>query len=117
MGSRPAKATPRPVTPPEPETKGTTTLDEHIDAPSVTAPGDGPADTADPTEVATSVTPDKAAAARDGHLTVNAVVPVDAPAVPADDREHRIEEYDATKPDGTTVRVRHDLDTGATELI
>ena len=110
-----------------------TRLDEHVDAPSTTAPGDGPADTTDPTERASTVEPDKAAAAQAGHLTVNAVVPIDtekqlagvaiskAAAAEADgDRDgngHRIEEYPATRPDGTEVRVRHNLDTGETELI
>lgn len=91
----------------------TTTLDSHIDAPSVTAPGDGPADTTDPTERATSVSPDKAAAAADGHLTVNAVVPVPEPAeLGGDKAEDRIEKYKATRPDGTVVTVTHNLDTG-----
>lgn len=29
----------------------------------------------------------------------------------------RIEEYDARKPDGTTVRVRHNIETGKTEIV
>ncbi|WP_045746394.1 hypothetical protein [Actinoplanes rectilineatus] len=106
-----------------------TRLDEHTDAPSTTAPGDGPADTTDPTERASTVEPDKTTAAAAGHLTVNAAVPVDpdrqlagvaiskATGGEDDDREDRIEEYDATRPDGSTVRVRHNLETGDTELV
>lgn len=30
--------------------------------------------------------------------------------------EHRIEEYEATKPDGTTVTVIHNIDTGETRV-
>jgi hypothetical protein len=93
-----------------------TRLDEQVDAPSTTAPGDGPADTTDPDEVAVSVNPDKATAAREGHLTVNAVVPVERPAEERDDSEDRYEEYDATRPDGTRVRVRRNLETGESEL-
>ena len=108
-----------------------TRLDEHIDAPSTTAPGDGPADTTDPTERASTVEPDKAAAARAGHLTVNAVVPIDtekqlagvaiskamADEGDGESNGNRIEEYPATRPDGTQVRVRHNLDTGETEIV
>lgn len=109
----------------------TTTLDEHTDAPSVTAPGDGPADTTDPTERATTVGGDKAAAARAGHLTVNAAIPMPtnergqlkgvAISFSGDggnggDREERVETYPATRPDGGTVMVRHNLDTGVTEI-
>jgi hypothetical protein len=57
-----------------------TRLDEDVTQPSTTAPGDGPADTTYPSERASSVGGDKKAAAEDGHLTVNTVVPVDAPA-------------------------------------
>lgn len=96
-----------------------TRLDSDVTKPSTTAPGDGPADTTDPAEMASSVRPDKAAAVEAGHGTVNAVVKVgDAPEVvagPAD--EHRIEEYDVRGPDGKPVRVRHNIDTGETELV
>lgn len=106
------------VVPPEPEGKGTTTLDSHLDKPSVTAPGDGPADTTDPTEQASTVTPDKGAAAKAGHLTVNGVVKVDSPAAaPAvAKKDQRVEKYKATKPDGTEVTVTHNIDTGETTV-
>jgi hypothetical protein len=108
-----------------------TRLDDHTDAPSVTAPGDGPADTTDPTERATTVGGDKAAAARAGHLTVNAAIPMPttdrgqlkgvAISFSGDgdgdgDREERVETYPATRPNGETVTVRHNLDTGVTEI-
>ncbi len=103
------------------KSEGTTTLDSHLNAPSVTAPGDGPADTTDPNELASSATPDKGAAAQAGHGTVNAVVKVgDAPEGPVatslPKSKQRIETYEATKPDGTVVTVTHNLDTGATSV-
>lgn len=98
--------------------KGTTTLDSHLDAPSITAPGDGPADTTDPTEIASSATPDKGAAAQNGDLTVNAVVKVgNAPkAARKSTAKERIETYQATKANGDVVTVTHNLDTGATSV-
>ena len=92
-----------------------TTLDSDVTKPAVTAPGDGPADTTDPTERATSVTPqpgDEAIKAG----TVNAVKPAPAPEVPADKGEHRTEEYEATRPDGTRVTVVRDIETGKTRI-
>ena len=100
------------------KTEEKTTLDSDVTKPSVTAPGDGPADTTDPAERASTVGGDKAAAAKEGHLTVNAVVPVepvkgvDAPA----EKDQRIEKYDAVKPDGTKVTVTHNIDTGETSV-
>lgn len=95
-----------------------TTLDDHIDAPSVTAPGDGPADTLDPSEVAISVTPDKAAAAKAGYQTVNAVVK--APdrrgrrraGDPKDKPAERTETYEVEGPDGEPVTVTRNIETG-----
>jgi hypothetical protein len=112
-----------------------TRLDEHNDAPSITAPGDGPADTTDPTERATTVGGDKAAAARAGHLTVNAAIPLPtneagqlrgvAITYPGDrDQDgdgkadgNRIETYPATRPNGETVTVEHNIDTGVTRIV
>ena len=97
-------------------TPAKTTLDEDVTEPSTTAPGDGPADTTDPTEVAHSVTPQPGPEAiKVG--TVNAVQPgekVETPEV--DPKSHRIEKYKATKPDGTEVTVTHNLDTGETKV-
>lgn len=106
------------VVPPEPEEKGTTTLDSHLDKPSETAPGDGPADTVDPTEIASTVTPDKGAAAQAGHLTVNGVVKVgeQPKAATVAKKDQRVEKYKATRPDGTEVTVTHNIDTGETSV-
>lgn len=96
-----------------------TRLDKDVTKPSTTAPGDGPADTTDPTERASTVGGDKAAAAQDGHLTVNAVVPVEGPSdedAPEGSKEHRIEKYKAVRPDGTEVTVTHNIDTGETKV-
>ncbi|MDT3331408.1 hypothetical protein Q9S78_12085 [Microbacterium sp. KSW-18] len=94
----------------------TTTLDSDVTKPSVTAPGDGPADTTEPTEVAVSVPPQPGDEAIEVG-TVNAVKPVGKPAVAEmDESEHRIEKYDAVKPDGSVVTVTHNIDTGATSV-
>jgi len=75
------------------KTEEVTSLDTDVTKPSVTAPGDGPADTTDPTEIAGSVpaSPGKEALKAG---TVNTVVPVEAPAV-AEVSDPRIETYDA----------------------
>lgn len=95
----------------------TTTLDNDVTKPSITAPGDGPADTTDPSETAYSVRPAPGDAARAAG-TVNAVHMVPIPErQPRDGSGDRYEEYDATTPDGGTVRVRHNLETGTTRVI
>ncbi|GMA33511.1 hypothetical protein [Litorihabitans aurantiacus] len=95
-------------------TTSKTTLDADVTKPSNTAPGDGPADTTDPTETAVSVTPQpNDEAMKVG--TVNAVKPgpkVTRPRV--DKSKSRVETYDAVRPDGTVVTVTHDIDTGET---
>lgn len=99
--------------------KGSTRLDTDTSAPSTTAPGDGPADTTDPSERATTVGGDKAAAAAAGFGTVNAAIPLPSTASTAASpaaQEHRVERYPATKPDGSTVIVEHNIDTGETRL-
>lgn len=102
----------------KPEDEATTTLDSHLDAPSITAPGDGPADTTDPREIASSVSPDKGAAAMAGHGTVNAVVKVGDIPEPKerDSSKDRVEKYKTAKPDGTQVTVTHNLETGETSV-
>jgi hypothetical protein len=94
-------------------TEEKTTLDSDVTKPSVTAPGDGPADTTDPTERASSVTPSPdAEALKVG--TVNAVVPLPPVEEEAPSGEPRIETYEAVKPDGSKVTVTHNIDTGET---
>jgi hypothetical protein len=95
-----------------------TRLDKDTTKPSVTQPGDGPADTTDPTERASS------APVRPGEEalkvgTVNAVQPM--PDTASDDtrsskKNQRVEKYQATKPDGTEVTVTHNIDTGETSV-
>lgn len=93
-----------------------TRLDKDVTAPSTTAPGDGPADTTDPDERASSVTPrpgDEAMKAG----TVNAVQPVPQEEKPQrDSKNDRVEKYDAVKPDGSKVTVTHNIDTGETSV-
>nr|WP_014696910.1 hypothetical protein [Streptomyces sp. FR1]AFI44013.1 hypothetical protein pFP4.14c [Streptomyces sp. FR1] len=94
-----------------------TRLDEHLDKPSITAPGDGPADTTDPEERASSATPDKGTAARAGHGTVNAVVPLPKRQKPAARQgKDRTETYAATRPDGTEVTVERNIETGESSV-
>jgi hypothetical protein len=93
-----------------------TRLDSDTTKPSTTQPGDGPADTTDPSERAVSApfNPDDEAR-RVG--TVNAVVPAPEREAPArESGEDRWEEYEATRPNGETVTVRHNLDTGETSV-
>lgn len=105
-------ATTKSSTPPD-ETR----LDEHLDAPSTTAPGDGPADTTDPDERASSATPDKGAAAAAGHGTVNAVVPVPKKAAAKRSAaKDRTETYTALRPDGTEVTVERNIETGQSSV-
>lgn len=107
------------VAPVEPETTGTTTLDSDVTKPSVTAPGDGPADTTDPTEIASTVTPNPGPEAFAAG-TVNSVVKVGqigAKAAERDSSEDRFEEYDAVKPSGEVVRVRRNIETGVSEIV
>ena len=94
----------------------TTTLDSDITKPSVTAPGDGPADTTDPTEIASTVVPRPGPEAL-AVGTVNAVLPVERPASKRSTKDHRFEEYDAVKPDGSTVRIKRNIDTGESEIV
>ena len=93
-----------------------TRLDKDNTTPSTTAPGDGPADTTDPTERASSVTPQPGPEALKVG-TVNAVQPVPQDAEPKRDAKNdRTETYKATRPDGSEVTVKHNLDTGETTV-
>lgn len=44
-------------------------------------------------------------------------VPTEAPAEDTPTDGERVEEYDARRPDGTTVRVWHNLETGETRIV
>ena len=81
--------------------------------PQSTSAGDAPADTYDPDERVSSAPADKAAAAAAGHLTVNAVEPVDSVEWPTPSGS-RTETYDRVKPNGDVVTVTHNYDTGVT---
>lgn len=92
-----------------------TRLDKDTTKPSTTQPGDGPADTTDPTERAVSapINPGPEAFAVG---TVNAVVPAPEVERPVRRGKDRIETYKATRPDGTEVTVTHNIDTGETSV-
>jgi hypothetical protein len=96
-------------------TEEKTTLDSDVTKPSVTAPGDGPADTTDPNERATSVTPQPGEEALIVG-TVNAVKPLPTVEEETTDREDRTETYEAVKPNGEKVTVTHNIDTGETTV-
>lgn len=92
-----------------------TTLDSDITNPSATAPGDGPADTTDLTEHATSVTPqpgEEAVAVG----TVNAVKPVPKKTAAKSSTKARTEKYTAVRPDGSEVKVVRNIETGETTV-
>ena len=93
----------------------TTRLSTDNTKPQPTAPGDAPADTYDAKEKASSVTPDKKAAAEAGHQSVNAVTKVgDYPEeAPTGDRT---ETYTAFNGAGEQVTVTHNYDTGVTSI-
>ncbi|OZF33194.1 hypothetical protein CH296_11200 [Rhodococcus sp. 14-2496-1d] len=94
-----------------------TTLDTDFTKPSVTAPGDGPADTTDPLEHAQSVTPIPGAEAL-ATGTVNAVVPSQRPLKPPrDESKDRFEQYQTFAPNGTKVWVRRNLETGESVVL
>lgn len=93
-----------------------TKLDNDVTKPSTTQPGDGPADTTDPTESAVSVTPNPGSEAiKVG--TVNAVKPgPDRQATPGRSGKDRTEEFKATRPDGTEVTVTRNMETGESKV-
>lgn len=97
--------------------ENTTTLDSDVTKPSVTVSGDGPADTTDPTEIASTVIPNPGPeAVKVG--TVNAVKKVGTTtAKKRDTKSDRFEEYDAVKPNGDVVRVKRNVETGETEIV
>lgn len=88
------------------------------DVPQTTAAGDAPADTYDPLERVSSAQTDKAAAAAAGHQSVNAVEPADRAVFPTGvvAGGARSETYTQVKPDGTSVTVTHNYDTGVTSV-
>jgi hypothetical protein len=93
------------------KTEEATTLDADTTKPSVTAPGDGPANTTDPSERASTVTPNPGAEALKVG-TVNSVKPLPKVEEEVVSGEARTEEYDVIAPDGETVRVVRNIETG-----
>lgn len=94
-----------------------TRTDKTVTKPSTVEPGDGPADTTDPNERVSSVPvqPD-VSAVRAG--TVNAVLVNDNLPTPQarEIKDPRIETYQAVRPDGSTVKVTHNVETGETKV-
>jgi hypothetical protein len=93
-----------------------TKLDSSVEKPSTTAPGDGPADTTDPTETASSVTPNPDETAIVAG-TVNAVKPTTKAVEKKSTGQARVEKYEATKPDGSVVKVERNIDTGVSKIV
>ena len=93
-----------------------TTLDSDITKPSVTVPGDAPADTTDPTERASTVTPQPGEEALKTGV-VNGVVPLPKLEEPErDESQDRTEEYEAVKPDGSKVTIVRNIETGESRI-
>ena len=89
-----------------------TRLDTDVTKPGTTAPGDAPYDTTDPDERATSVRaqPGQEALAEG---RVNGVVPLPKrQQARHDSSKDRTETYEATGPDGNTVTVTRNVETG-----
>jgi hypothetical protein len=94
-----------------------TRLDDNVTEPSTVAPGDAPADTTDPTEQSSTVTPTPSQEAIAAG-TVNGAIKIETPAKPKrDTKKDRHEEYDATRPDGTVVRIRRNIETGESSIV
>ena len=94
------------------------TLDADVTKPSTSAPGYGPADTADPYEIATSTrpAPGPEAIARG---TVNAVTLTGRRPEPRTEwlPTDRIERETVTGPDGKPVTVERNLELGASRIV
>jgi len=88
-----------------------TTLDDDTTKPSTTAPGDGPADTTDPTERAVS-TPVRPGTEAVKAGTVNAVTPAPKKAAAKSTGKARTEKFKARRPDGKEVTVTRNIETG-----
>ena len=85
------------------------------DVPQTTDAGDAPADTYDPKERVSSAQANKAAAAAEGHQTVNAVEPVESipDSTPTGTRTETVTLYDnANQP----VEATYNYDTGETTV-
>lgn len=87
-----------------------TRLDTDVNAPATNAPGDAPHDTTDPTEQASTITPQPPNAEALAAGTILGAVPVPAVVVDQAEGDERVEEYDAVDAHGVTVRVRHYID-------
>lgn len=96
--------------------EATTTLDSDTTKPSVTAPGDGPADTTDPTERASTVIPNPGPEAL-AVGTVNAVKPLPKVKAKAAAKDPRTESYEAVAPDGSVVKVERNIETGESKRV
>jgi len=95
----------------------TTRLSSDVTKPQPTAGGDAPADTWDPKERASSVRPDKAAAAAAGHQTVNAVVPVEPIPTPPVPTGGRTETYTVYNDSGEAIEVTRNIESGVTGIV
>lgn len=92
-----------------------TKLDDNVTEPSTVQAGDAPADTTDPTERASTVTPRPSAAAlKEG--TVNGVLPIPKKSKAKSSEKDRFEEYDAVKPNGEVVHIKRNIESGETSV-
>ena len=96
--------------------KTTVLTGDTTDKAQTTTPGDAPADTYDPTEIASKVVPDYEAAADAGEATVNSVIVVDSPYVAGYVETREAETIFVADEHGALVEVTHDIGTGATTV-
>jgi hypothetical protein len=90
-----------------------TRLDTDVHAPATTAPGDAPADTTDPTERASTITPQAPSqeALQAGTILGAVPLPQAVVAQTSDGDDVRVEEYDEIDPrTGQPIRIRHIID-------
>jgi hypothetical protein len=90
-----------------------TRLDTDVHAPATNAPGDAPADTTDPTERASTISPQAPSPEALAAGTILGAVPVPDPVLVRSDvadGDVRVEEYEQLDARGLPVRVRHILD-------
>lgn len=93
-----------------------TRAETQITKPSTVEPGDAPADTTDPNELVSSRVPQPDEDAQRVGTVNSAVKYADAGGQSARRGKDRIEKFEATRPDGSTVTVTHNIDTGESKV-
>lgn len=107
------KKDPAPVVEGSADVPTETRLDTDVHAPATNAPGDAPADTTDPTERASTISPQvpNEEALRAGTILGAVPLPQQVVAQTSDGEDVRVETYDEVDPrTGQPIQIRHILD-------